>query len=146
MLCPFCGYKDTKVLESRDSENSTRRRRECLNCSKRFTTYERIETSNIIIVKKEGNREPFSRDKLTMGFVKACTKRPVSMKDIENKVDSIEQELRRLPSPEVSSKKLGSIVMRKLKSLDKVAYVRFASVYMNFEDPYSFKDILKKVS
>ena len=145
MLCPFCGFNDTKVLESRDSEETTRRRRECLKCLKRFTTYEKVYTSNIIVIKKDGKKEPFNRDKLMKGFLKACTKRPVTMKEVETKIDSIEQELKRMPSPEVASRKLGLIVMRKLKSLDKVAYVRYASVYMNFKDPITFNDFIKKV-
>jgi len=133
------------VLESRDSENATRRRRECLKCQKRFTTYERIQSSNIIIIKKDGRKEPFDRDKLMVGLSKACTKRNIPVEKIEKTVDAIERELRRAPKHEVKVGKIGTIVLRKLKSLDKVAYIRFASVYKSFDDLKEFEKTIKKL-
>ena len=149
MICPFCSSTETKVIDKRESENllATRRRRECLKCSKRFTTYERVETQEITIVKKDGRREPYSRQKLTAGISKACEKRPIERSQIENSVDEIEIELRNLPSTEIPSKKIGELVMSKLMQLDKVAYIRFASVYREFTDLRSFEKeliLLKK--
>lgn len=140
MRCPYCFYSDTSVLDSRDNDDlsSIRRRRECLQCSKRFTTYERVETVPLLIVKKDGRREAFDRNKLTSGILKACEKRPVSLGDIKKAVDEIEAEIRRQDSIEVQSAKMGEMVMGKIKKLDKVAYVRFASVYKAFEDVESF--------
>jgi len=139
MRCPFCGYKETNVIDSRESSDGmiVRRRRECPKCKKRFTTYERIET-NIIVIKKDGRRESFDRQKIMNGIVKACEKRSISIEKIEKIVDDIESILR-LKGKEISSKEIGKIVMRKLKKLDKVAYIRFASVYKEFKDVEDFK-------
>ena len=148
MKCPYCSHFDTAVLDSRDNEelSSIRRRRECLKCEKRFTTYERIEMIDLVIIKKDGSRENFDRNKLLSGFRRATEKRPVRTDDIENAVDSIERELRRKDTIEISSKTVGEIVMRKLKALDKVAYIRFASVYRSFEDVESFEEEIKNLT
>ena len=145
MKCPYCSHFDTAVLDSRDSEDlsSIRRRRECLKCEKRFTTYERVDTIDLVILKKDGTREQFDRDKLLSGFMKATEKRPVGVEEIERTVDSIERELRRKDTVEIPSKTVGEIVMRKLRALDKVAYIRFASVYRSFEDVESFEKHMK---
>ena len=147
MKCPYCNNEDTKVIDKRETEDleATRRRRECLKCSKRFTTYERVEEADIVVVKKEGKRERFERQKLINGVIKACEKRPISMDKIEKLVDSVESDLRKRDSVEVDSKTIGKIVMRKLKSLDKVAYIRFASVYSEFEDLDRFGEELEKL-
>jgi len=147
MKCPYCNNVDTKVKDKRETEDleATRRRRECLKCSKRFTTYERIEEADIIVVKKDGKRERYERQKLINGVIKACEKRPISMDKIEKLVDSVESDLRKRDSVEVDSKTIGKIVMRKLKSLDKVAYIRFASVYSEFEDLDRFGEELEKL-
>ena len=141
MKCPYCAYFDTSVLDSRDSEDisSIRRRRECLKCGKRFTTYERVESVDLYVIKKDGRREQFDRDKVLGGLLKATEKRPVSVEEVEKMVECIEQEIRKKDSIEVPSKSVGEIVMRKLKVLDKVAYIRFASVYRAFEDVESFE-------
>ena len=147
MKCPYCGHKETKVLDKRETEDLsvTRRRRECLKCKKRFTTYEEIEDFELVIVKKDSKRERFDRHKLLTGILKACEKRPVSMEKIEDIVKEIEAELREKGENEIPSKKLGQMVMRKLKALDKVAYIRFASVYREFEDLESFREELGKL-
>ena len=147
MKCPYCSNEDTKVTDKRETEDlvATRRRRECLKCSKRFTTYERVEEADIVVVKKEGKREKFNRQKLINGIIKAFEKRPITMDKIERLVDSVESDLRKRDSVEVESKVLGKIVMRKIKSLDKVAYIRFASVYMEFEDLDRFEAELDKL-
>ena len=147
MKCPFCSNKETKVLDKRETEDlqATRRRRECLKCRKRFTTYERIETINLFVVKKDGRRESFNIDKVKNGILKACEKRAISMEQIEKCVNSIEAELKSNKNKEVEGKKIGELIMKKLKKLDKVAYIRFASVYREFEDLSSFKDELKKL-
>ena len=147
MKCPYCGHSETRVVDSRESEdlNSTRRRRECEKCEKRFTTYERIEDIDLSIVKKDGRREPFDRRKLASGLMKACEKTPVSTNDVEKVVDEIEQELRNMDSTEIQSTVVGSIVMKKLKALDKIAYIRFASVYKSFDDLASFEKELKSL-
>lgn len=141
MKCPYCAHEENQVLDSRDSEDlsAVRRRRECLKCSKRFTTYERVDTVDIFIIKKDGRREQFDRSKLLAGIKTACEKRPVSMDTIEETVDEIEQNLRRRKTTEIPSKAIGEIVIRRLKALDKVAYIRFASVYRSFEDVESFE-------
>ena len=140
MKCPFCGNEDTSVLETRETPSgSTRRRRNCQNCDKRFTTYEKIEQSPLIVIKKSGVRESFDRHKVQSGILKACEKRPISLDQIDKIVDDIESELRDQPKEEVSSKKIGSLIMKKLKRLDKVAYIRFASVYQEFSDVDSFE-------
>lgn len=147
MKCIYCSHEETKVLDKRETEDLsvTRRRRECLKCEKRFTTYERPEALELVIVKKDGRRERFDRHKLLTGILKACEKRPVSMEKIENVVDELEAELRGKAESEIQSKKLGEMVMRKLKSLDKIAYIRFASVYREFEDLESFEQELEKL-
>lgn len=147
MKCPYCNYFDTAVLDSRDSEDlaSIRRRRECLKCDKRFTTYERVDMVGLIVLKKDGRREQFDRKKLLTGILKSVEKRPVTMDQIEKAVDEIEMELRRKESIEIPSNEMGEIVMNKLKKLDKVAYIRFASVYRSFEDLESFEKEVKNL-
>jgi len=145
MFCPYCNDAETKVLDSRESEQSVRRRRECGKCKKRFTTYERAEISDILVVKKDGRREAFDRTKLIKGITKACEKRPIQTVQIERTVDEIELELRKKDNVEVSSKDVGELVMSKLKQLDKVAYIRFASVYREFTDIDHFKKELKNL-
>lgn len=146
MHCPFCSHNDTKVVDSRESaDNALRRRRECLKCKKRFTTYERVETANVLVIKKDGTREQFNRDKLLQGVIRACEKRPISSEKIIGVVEEIEQELCEHEKKEVTSKKIGELVMRRLKKLDKVAYIRFASVYREFTDLESFEEELQKL-
>ncbi|MAG38470.1 transcriptional regulator NrdR [Candidatus Woesearchaeota archaeon] len=146
MKCPFCSYESTHVIETRESaEETTRRRRECLKCKKRFTTYERVELNPLIIIKKNGVRESFDRQKLRYGLLKACEKRSVPLDVIDEIVDKIESVLRKQDTAEISSKKVGLMVMNKLKSLDKVAYIRFASVYRDFQDLGSFEEEVKKL-
>jgi len=147
MKCPYCNKEETKVIDKRETEDleATRRRRECLKCSKRFTTYERVEEADIIVVKKSSGRERFNRQKLINGILRACEKRPISMEKIEKLVDAVESELRKRDTVEVDSKVIGKLVMRKLKSLDKVAYIRFASVYLEFEDLERFEEELEKL-
>jgi transcriptional repressor NrdR len=141
MKCPYCAHNENQVLDSRDSEDlsSVRRRRECLKCNKRFTTYERVDTVDLAVIKKDGRREQFNRDKLLMGLKKACEKRSISMETIEETVAEIEQDLRKRETTEISSRVIGEMVMRRLRVLDKVAYIRFASVYRQFEDIESFE-------
>lgn len=145
MKCPYCDHPDTKVLDSRDSEDNetTRRRRECLSCGKRFTTYERVEMIDLVVVKKDGRREKFDRKKLLNGISKACEKRPISLEAIEKLVNDIEIELRNMDSVEINSEIIGGLVMEKLKGLDHIAYIRFASVYRSFADISSFEKELK---
>ena len=140
MRCPFCDNEDTKVIDSRpiDDGKAIRRRRECEKCGKRFTTYEKVETTIIMIIKKDGSRQAFDRDKLMNGIIKACEKRPVALADIEGVVDSIECGLNNMMEKEVKSTFLGELVMEQLKDLDEVAYVRFASVYRSFKDVNTF--------
>lgn len=140
MRCPFCDNEDTKVIDSRpiDDGKAIRRRRECEKCAKRFTTYEKVETTIIMIIKKDGSRQAFDRDKLMNGIIKACEKRPVALADIERVVDSIERGLNNMMEKEVKSTFLGELVMEQLKDLDEVAYVRFASVYRSFKDVNTF--------
>ena len=147
MKCPYCGYEETQVIDSRDTENleATRRRRECSKCKKRFTTYERVEEAEIVVVKKDGKRERYERQKLINGMLKACEKRSIPLEKIEKLVDDVESDLRKRDSVEVDSKVIGNIVMKKLKSLDKVAYIRFASVYLEFEDLDRFEEELDKL-
>jgi transcriptional repressor NrdR len=145
MKCAYCG-KDTKVLESRESENSLRRRRECEKCGKRFTTYERVETTNILVAKRNGEREQYNREKLRNGIVRSCQKRPVSSQQIERMLDDIEEECKKTRTGEVTSTKIGELVMQKLKRTDKVAYIRFASVYLDFKDPEDFASAMKEVT
>jgi len=144
MDCPFCSGP-TQVIDKRDSEAITRRRRECLECKKRFTTYERIENIDIFVVKKDGSRQLFNREKLKAGILKACEKRPVSLEQIENAVNEIEHKLRRQESTEIPSKLIGELIIKMLKKLDKVAYIRFASVYRDFKDIGDFEKELREI-
>ncbi len=145
MKCPYCGNQDTRVIDSRpaDDNNSIRRRRSCDECGKRFTTYEKVETIPLIVIKKDNNREAFDRSKIEAGVLRACYKRPVSAEDIKRTVDEIELEVVNREEKELPSSLIGEIVMDKLKSLDPVAYVRFASVYREFKDVNTFMDELK---
>jgi transcriptional repressor NrdR len=145
MICPFCKSSKTKVIDKREinSGNVTRRRRECLDCEKRFTTYERTEELDIYIIKKDGRREPYDRVKLRSGLSKACEKRPVSQETINDVVDRIENDLRQLKTIEIKSNIIGEKVMKELKKLDKVAYIRFASVYREFADITDFQNELR---
>lgn len=145
MKCPFCGYDDSKVLDTRptDEGNTIRRRRECLKCQKRFTTYEKIEQSPIMVIKKDGNRQAFDREKIIRGMIKSCEKRPVSVADIEEAVNNIEKKIENSMKKEISSLEVGEMVMDELKDLDEVSYVRFASVYREFKDLQSFIDELE---
>ncbi len=146
MKCPFCGADDTKVTDSRDSDSfETRRRRECEKCAKRFTTYERIERSPLIVIKKDGRRESFLSEKLKTGFLKACEKREVSIEKIEEAVREVENALRNEDKSEIPSRLVGELVIRKLKKLDKVAYIRFASIYKDFEDVKDFEKEIKSI-
>lgn len=147
MKCPYCSYTESKVVDSRPAEDSEkiRRRRECLACGKRFTTYEAVENTPLVVVKKDKSRQLFDREKLLRGLLRACEKRPVSMETLENFVDSIEQNYANQMVKEVSSVELGEYVLRELKKLDKVAYIRFASVYRDFSDVDSFLVELKKL-
>ena len=145
MKCPACGFAESKVLDSRptDEGGAIRRRRECLSCQKRFTTYERLEVMPIIVVKKDKSREAFDRSKILNGMIRACEKRPVSIAVIERAVSDIEATLNNSLQTEVSSTKIGELVMEALKGIDEVAYVRFASVYCQFKDINTFMDELK---
>ena len=147
MRCPFCGHLDSKVLDSRpaDEGNAIRRRRECIDCSRRFTTYEKVDEIPLVVVKKDGRREVFDRAKVLGGIIKACEKRSISMNQMEDVVAEIEKEIRNRMDTEVSSEQIGEIVMEKLRNLDEVAYVRFASVYRQFQDVNSFIDELEKL-
>ena len=147
MKCPYCGDQDSKVIDSRHSEDgaSIRRRRECLACQKRFTTYETVESLPIIVVKKDGSRQSFDRTKILNGMVRACEKRPVSMAEMEAAVTDIEQVMQNSLEREISSSEIGELVMERLKPLDEVAYVRFASVYRQFKDINSFMQELTKI-
>lgn len=144
MKCPFCGFEESKVIDSRptDEGERIRRRRECIKCTKRFTTYEIIESVPILVVKKDKSREAFDRQKLMNGMLRACEKRPVSMETIENAVSEIETTLQNSLDREVTSVRVGELVMEKLKAIDEVAYVRFASVYKQFKDVNAFMEEL----
>ncbi len=147
MKCPFCNYEESKVIDTRttDDGNKIRRRRECLSCKKRFSTYEIIETIPIIVVKKDGKRETFDRNKLFRGLLKSCEKRPVKLETLENAVDQIESALQSSQDNEVQSDVIGEYAMKYLREIDQVAYVRFASVYRQFKDIDSFKEELEKL-
>ncbi len=147
MRCIYCGCEDSKVLDSRstDETNSIRRRRECLKCGRRYTTYETVETTPILVVKTDGSRQPFDRVKLINGMIKACEKRPVTLAQIETVAMEIEKNLQNNLQQEVRSADLGEMVMNALKKLDEVAYVRFASVYRQFKDITSFKKLLEEM-
>ncbi|MCR4587965.1 MAG: transcriptional regulator NrdR [Lachnospiraceae bacterium] len=147
MKCPFCGHENTRVIDSRPAEenNSIRRRRVCDECGKRFTTYEKIETIPLIVIKKDENRETYDRAKIEAGVLRACHKRPISANQISQLVDDVETEIFNLEEKEIPSDVIGEIIMRKLKNLDAVAYVRFASVYREFKDVNTFMDELKNI-
>jgi transcriptional repressor NrdR len=147
MKCPFCGNLDSKVIDSRLAEDneSIRRRRECENCSKRFTTYERLETQPIIVIKKDGTRQPFDRNKILGGLIRACIKRNIGIEILEKIADDIELEIRNSTSFEITSGGIGDLVLLRLKNLDKVAYVRFASVYKHFADIKEFAKELEEL-
>lgn len=144
MKCIFCGCEESKVLDSRNTDelNAIRRRRECVKCGKRFTTYETIETTPILVIKSDNSRQLFSREKIMNGLVKACEKRPVTSQDMENIVNKVERIVHNHTSQEVKSSEIGEIVMNELKKIDEVAYVRFASVYKRFKDIDNFVDFL----
>jgi transcriptional repressor NrdR len=150
MKCPYCSYKEDKVVDSRatQEESAVRRRRECLRCGKRFTTYEYVEEVSMMVIKKDGRREPFDRKKILSGVIKACEKRPVGIEKMEEIVTQVERAVQKKSDREVSSSRIGELVMEKLKVIDDVAYVRFASVYRQFKDVGQFmlelKDILSK--
>ena len=147
MKCPFCSHENTRVIDSRPAEdnNSIRRRRVCDECNKRFTTYEKVETIPLIIIKKDNNRETYDRSKIEAGVLRACHKRPISAQQITQLVDEVETEIFSREEKEIPSEVIGELVMNKLKDLEAVAYVRFASVYREFKDVNSFLDELKKV-
>ncbi len=147
MKCPYCCYEESKVIDSRptDEGERIRRRRECLKCQKRFTTYEVIESLPLIVIKRDKNREIFDREKLMNGLLRACQKRPVSVSTLENMIDEIEATLQNSLEREVTSEKIGSLVMEKLKDIDEVSYVRFASVYRQFKDINTFMEELNKL-
>ncbi|MCM8821880.1 MAG: transcriptional regulator NrdR [Candidatus Omnitrophica bacterium] len=147
MKCPYCGFLEDKVIDSRESEDGLqiRRRRECLRCEKRYTTYEEIEEKPLIVVKKDGRRERFMREKIFSGIQKACEKRPVSTRQISIVVDEIEQEFKQRLEKEVPSEDIGNLIVEKLRNLDQVAYVRFASVYRQFKDVSEFQKEVEKI-
>lgn len=147
MKCPFCGHEEDKVVDSRAAQDgrAVRRRRECLNCKERFTTYEYVENVTLTVIKSDDRREPFDRQKLIHGMKLACNKRPVSSKKVESLADEIEARLQELSKNEVTSKYIGELVMEKLKGIDEIAYVRFASVYRKFQDKTEFLEELKKM-
>lgn len=147
MKCPFCDYYETKVVDSRPTEegHSIRRRRECVKCNQRFTTYEKIEHIPIVVIKKDGTRQEYNRDKILNGLIRACEKRPVSMMQMEAIADEVEKNLQNSLKREISSTMIGELVMNQLKELDEIAYVRFASVYRQFKDLNTFLDELKKM-
>jgi transcriptional repressor NrdR len=145
MRCPYCGFLDSKVIDKRETSDltSTKRRRECLGCHKRFNTHERVEAVDVLILKKDGRRESFNPEKLRIGLFKALEKRPFGSEEIDNLITEIEAELRSYKSTEVPSKQIGQIVMKKLKHLDKIAYIRFASVYKNFTEVKDFETVVR---
>ncbi|RHP30108.1 transcriptional regulator NrdR [Lachnotalea sp. AF33-28] len=147
MKCPYCNAEDTKVIDSRPAEesNSIRRRRQCESCGRRFTTYEKIETIPVMVIKKDNNREPYDRSKIESGILRACHKRPVSIHQINELVDEIENIIFNREEKEIKSSEIGEIVMDKLKDLEEVAYVRFASVYREFKDVSTFLEELEKL-
>lgn len=147
MKCPFCSHSESKVIDSRESKKglSIRRRRECISCKKRFTTYEKIEEIPYMVVKKDGSRQPFDSQKLLRGLLKACEKRPIPVRKLEEIVEEIENKVQERPDKEIKASEIGQFVMDKLKELDKVAYVRFASVYREFKDVVEFKHELENL-
>ena len=147
MRCIYCGHEDSKVLDSRstDETNSIRRRRECLNCGKRFTTYETIETAPILVVKKDGSRQPFNIEKVRAGMIKACEKRPVSIAQIDQIALDIEKQIQNSLKQEIPSQEIGEMIMARLKEVDEIAYVRFASVYRQFKDVTNFIKLITEM-
>lgn len=147
MKCPFCGHENTRVIDSRpaDENNSIRRRRVCDECAKRFTTYEKVETIPLIVIKKDNNRETYDRSKIEAGVLRACHKRPISVNQINHLIDEVETDIFNREEKEIASSVIGELVMDKLKNLEAVAYVRFASVYREFKDINTFMDELKSV-
>ncbi|ADL42343.1 ATP-cone domain protein [Caldicellulosiruptor obsidiansis OB47] len=147
MRCPFCGYEDSKVVDTRptDEGRTIKRRRECLKCQKRFTTYEKVERQPILVIKKDNRREEFDRNKILNGIIKACQKRPVSIEQMNKIVDEIENEIYNSMREEISSREIGEMVMEKLKKIDEISYVRFASVYRQFKDINTFIEELQKL-
>lgn len=145
MKCPYCGYKEDKVVDSRSTaeESAVRRRRECLKCGKRFTTYEYVEEVSLMVIKKDGRREPFDRKKILAGIIRACEKRPISIEKMEEIISQVERAIQKKSDREVLASRIGELVMEKLKVLDDVAYVRFASVYRQFRDVGQFMQELK---
>lgn len=144
MICPYCKHIETKVTDKRDSGDAIRRRRECLKCQNRFTTYESIDL-DVMVIKKDGRREAYNREKLKSGFIKACEKRPIPMEIIEKNILEIEEKLLK-KGGEINSRSIGELIMKTLKRVDKVAYIRFASVYRDFQDVNDFKKEIKEVS
>lgn len=147
MKCPYCGYTESKVIDSRPAEEGTtiRRRRECLSCARRFTTYEIMERMPLVVIKRDGSRQAFDKMKVMNGMIRACEKRPVALADLEAVADGIEAELQSSLEREISTTEIGEMVMNKLKDMDEVAYVRFASVYRQFKDINTFMDELTKL-
>ncbi len=147
MKCPFCGKENTKVIDSRpaDDNSSIRRRRQCDVCGKRFTTYEKVETIPLIVIKKDDNREPYDREKIQGGIIRSCHKRPVSANQISEMIEDIENQIFNMEEKEIDSSIIGELVMDKLKDVDQVAYVRFASVYREFKDVNTFMHEIKKI-
>ena len=145
MRCPYCSYENSKVTDKRNSNGEIRRRRECLKCKKRFTTYEKLSEHNFYIIKKDKKREKFDRCKLERGILKAFEKRPVSKDKIDKMINNIEEQLRKKGKKEISSEIVGELIMRKIKKLDNVAYIRFASVYRDFQHAKDFKDEIKEL-
>ena len=143
MHCPYCGHEDSKVTDSRNAENGVRRRRECTRCGLRFTTYERVQSTALLIAKRDGRREDYNREKLINSVRTACTKRPIPNRDMEKLVDDIEGELQKLGNAEIRSTAVGEMVMDRLRNLDRVAYIRFASVYRDFQDLESFEEAVR---
>jgi len=147
MRCPYCGYNEDKVIDSRETQDATsiRRRRECLNCGRRYTTYEYVEKTPLMVIKKDGRREAFQREKILNGLLRACHKRPISVETLERVVSEIEKEIQKKFDREVESRYIGELVMEKLSQLDDVAYVRFASVYRQFKDINQFLRELREI-
>ena len=145
MHCPHCGHDDSKVTDSRDAENSIRRRRECIGCGERFTTYERAQSTALVIAKRDGRREEYDREKLSSSIRIACAKRPIPVRSVDKLVEDIEKELQKSGSTEVNSTHIGEMVMERLRRLDRVAYVRFASVYRDFQDLESFEEVVRNL-
>jgi transcriptional repressor NrdR len=145
MKCPYCGESDTKVVDSREIDEQKRRRRECEKCSKRFTTYERVENLGIVVIKRDGSKEPFEKGKIKKGILSACTKLPITIEEIDNAAEAIEFKIKSLKSVEVSSKKIAEHVMRRLAKFDAVAYMRYASIHKEFKDIKDFTAELERI-